>query len=128
MDILQTLKRMLGVPSVQQTVLAATSTPSDGAPESETSGVSCRGIGKVDLTFTFSAAAETATVRLWLMDGDDNWQHYVTDKEVSAAAGQTRVCIDPFDTGSFNRIAVELITAPTTGTLRVQTSPKAPSE
>lgn len=81
-------------------------------PAAATDGLSCKGLGKVDLSFFFVDTAQTAVVRIWLMDANGNWQHAQATTTATCITGATRCFIDPFDTGTFDRIFIELVTAP----------------
>ena len=92
------------------------------APSAITDGISCKGIGKMDLTLIFSNSAQSGTFRIWLMDANGEWQNANGTTAVTAVA--TRVCTDPFDTHSYDRIYIQETVAPGAGTWSAEGSPK----
>lgn len=99
-------------PPVNTAELQGTINSTGSAPSASTAGLSCSGIGKVDLLVNFGAAAETVGIEIWLYDGS-NWYSPTAETTITARAGNTRAYLLGVETGSMSRIFARVTTAAT---------------
>lgn len=88
-----------------------------GAPALATDGADVGGHATLNLGYVHSVAAQTSTVVLWLWDGEDWLEHSTIELDKTAGA------LDALDSEGYPRVAVQLTSAPASGTLTVKVFP-----
>lgn len=103
--------QMAPIPNPEKVIDEATAITA--APSAATDGVSIEGIRWVDICYTHSDPAGTSAGKLWVYNGVV-WTEYDTlnfDKQKGA--------LNAFDSGSYTRLAIELTSAPSSGSVDV---------
>ncbi len=103
-------------------VLPATSVVTS-APTLPTDGIDIRGVRTIDIGVTFGTVGEGATLRPYLYCSQ-GWFAAGEDLAIVTQADETTIFLNAFDVESWQRMALRVITAPTTGTVQAVCSPE----